>query len=248
MKKIILSSIVTTLFVIGVMFSAGVVYGAALDIESQPAGEVPLDDPLQPAQPGVQPNYSGNIQDGEKVNPEELLETPNMEMGVEPAYETRLNDETGEVEQVPVDSSLNEANPTTKRNYTPYLFGLAALIIIASVGAILWSKRGDADTTSMTAKIFILMFVFTASALLFSATNPTGVYAQSPPINGPQIQRTIEEVDSNSTVDITTAAPEPKNIDNSTLYTIVAAALIVVAIGAIYILWTRYPIVHTPKK
>ena len=248
MKKLFLSSILTTLFIIGIMFSPGTVYGAALDIESQPAGEVPIDDPLQPAQPGVQPNYSGNIQDGEKVNPDEIPETPSMEMGVEPAYETRINDETGGIEQVPVNPDLNEAGPTTKRNYIPYLFGLGAIIIIVGVGAILWSKRGDADTTSLTAKIFTLMFVFTATIMVFSTMDYTNVHAQSPPVNGPQMQRTIEEVDGNSVVDITTVAPEPKNINNSTLYTIVAAALVVVAIGAMYILWTRYPIVHKSKK
>ena len=71
--------------------------------------------------------------------------------------------------------------------------------------------------------------------------------AQSLPSDGHVIQRTIEEVDGKQPLTTQPASTLSSQAANSVFFGLAGVLLIIVAIGAVTLLWTKHPMKLSPK-
>lgn len=189
----------------------------------QPAGQYPITEPLKPMDPGVKPNYSGNIQDGEPANLDQS----------EDGYTAPTNNPETSVDETVGDNELGKPVPSVEAEEKGKgKILLAGIILVVVVAGVIWflrkNKSGGAGAAVFLAALTLSGFlVMSTTATVFAQTqgNP-----QSSPLNSNQpIQRTIIPEDQIEEEPFT--SPES---GNKSFYVIITVALLLVAGGGWY--------------
>lgn len=199
----------------------------------QPPGEFPITEPLRPMEPGIKPNYSGNIQNGEPVNLEETDEdVQNNENSIGSTPD--IDPVTGQPRQ---NSNINTSN---SGNGKVWLLGIIVVIVIAGGGWFMRKKKlGNlAKTLVVAALIFFgAGFGLLSQPMLAQAQRVSqGVPQNSGQNSNQPIQRTI--IPEDEIKEDPLAAPQKTN---KSLYAIITVSLILVAGMAWYYMARNKP-------
>ncbi len=222
LRKIVSTLSFVLVLGVGLFFSTSLVKA---DPPKQPAGQMPIVEPLLIPEAGVQPNYSKNIEDNGEVNKTVVTEDVQSE---------NSTDDSGTT-QVPVKSKA----------LLYWIIAVAVIVIV--IVYVLW-KRGVIVITSGEDKalksLFALLIV--PSLLVLFSYNVKFVSAQSLPTNKPPIQRIIVEEGSDDFLSNSNTPPAVRAANNTVIYTLGAVALIIIAVGAAVTLWYNQP--HNLQK
>lgn len=221
-KKILSALVFALVLDVGLFLPTSVVKA---DPPKQPAGQMPILEPLLPVDSGVKPNYSKNIQDNGDVN-------SNVSNN-----ETQAENETSQTNQNQV--------PVKSKALIYWILGVA--VILLTILYILW-KKGVIVITSGEDKVIKSLFalLLIPSLVVIFSSDLKFASAQSLPTDKPPIQRTIVEEGSSDFLSDSNTPPAEKAANNTVIYTLGATALIIIAVGAAITLWYNQP--HNLEK
>lgn len=186
--------------------------------KAQPAGQVPVLEPLQAPQAGTKPNYSKNIQN----NPDHVT-APSQE---------------GQV----VNSGPDIFPPSFMEAHSHTLFWVVGIaVVVVVIFGILWKKKIiQISSDKSTPLKSILALAGISVTMLFAGFGVPTAKAQSAPVDGPAIQRTIVEEGVDGGLNPQPNAVE-KESNSKVIYALGAIALLAIALGAGSVMWANQP-------
>lgn len=214
------------------LISALLVPNFAQAVEQQPPGQFPITQPLQPIQPGVKPNYSGSVQHQGSSSPAQTEANTDYNQNNSNAVSPNTTDSGAPT------VLFKDPRPVEQSSSKFWIFIVIGLVIVVAIGIYLWKKKVIKNMTT-----FVIAFAI-FSSVLFGIHGLKIALAQSLPKNGPPIQRTIEVEGEQNSI---SPSAQPQS-QNQGLYGILAVGLGLLAVGAIYLLWTKYPIKNISNK
>ncbi len=198
----------------------------------QPAGEFPINEPLRSIEPGMKPNYSNSIDDDEN-KPANIV---NNEL------QPIVNNDQFVVESTPAAEQFE--NEVVEKSNNKWLLGLVIIILAAISGGLFWRRK----ITRTEAALGLVGLLFLNFALV--ATSVNFAFAQNAPIEGPVIQRTIEEENSDGVLvsEVTPKQQAESDAQSQVIFGLAAILLVIVAMGAATMYWRNsHPLMKQPK-
>ena len=222
----------TLLLALGFLFGSST---SALAVALQPPGQMPITEPLRPIDPGVEPNYSNNVQDDAKTPANVITDKPEDEPEA-----ANTNSANGDSNSVAANSE-ESINPSVEKSNKKWIVLLILVIIAAIGGGIYWRRKiNRTEATFIIAGLLLSSFAVLGFGNISLAQAQTEPQAQSQSSDKPAaIQRTIvEENDQGLTPSQVTAQSSAQDKSKKTVtFGLAAIILIIIAIGGATMLW-----------
>ncbi len=228
--KINFNKTLTILLAVGLFFGSS---SSALAVALQPPGQMPITEPLRPIDPGVEPNYSNNVQDDSKTPANVVTDKPEDEPEA-----VNTNSANGDSNSVAANSE-DTINSSVEKSNKKWIILLVLVIIAAIGGGIYWRRKLNRTEASFIIA-GLLLSSFTILGLGGLGLTYAQAQAQTQSSDKPAvIQRTIvEENDQGLTPSQVTAQSSAQDKSKKTVtFGLVAIILIIIAIGGAVMLW-----------
>lgn len=205
-------------------------------VAKQPAGEFPITEPLQPLQPGIQPNYSNSVQDDEHT-PANLID------GIPADSDSESGSATNPSGQPMIESGTPAAAQTPAAQQSKKWYVLLVIVVIGIVARLVYWRRKINRTGASLVIAGLLMATF---SILGLSLGSSPAFAQTPPQQRLPIQRVIEEENPDgltasqvASQGATSSANNDTRAGQTVLFGLAAVFLIIVAIGIAVMYWKK---------